>query len=121
MDATVPLEEEIPPENTTQLKKKSETKPENKTQIMSEAPCVNETTNLMSKNEHTEVKQNNSIVFGFFATLISAIAFIGLFVYITMYLANPKGRKKINEKFSELTDYLLVKDNQRKKYDLRDF
>ena len=121
VDATVPLEEEIPPENTTQLKKKSETKPENKTQIMSEAPCVNETTNLMSKNEHTEVKQNNSIVFGFFATLISAIAFIGLFVYITMYLANPKGRKKINEKFSELTDYLLVKDNQRKKYDLRDF
>jgi hypothetical protein len=120
-EAIAPLEEEIQKENTTELKQKSEEKPENKTELMSNAPCANETTNLMSKNEHIEVKQNNSLIFVIFASVFFAFAFICLFVYLTMYLPNPKARKKINEKFNELTDYLLVKDDQRKKYDLRDF
>ena len=96
------------------MKKKSETHG-NTTELLS-TPCANETTNLMSKNE-TKVKQNNSLVYVVFSSLFALIVFVSLFVFIT----NPKGQKKINETFRELTDYLLVKNDQRKKYDLRDF
>ena len=113
-NATEPIETEIQPENKTELKKKSETHG-NTTELLS-TPCANETTNLMSKNE-TKVKQNNSLVYVVFSSLFALIVFVSLFVFIT----NPKGQKKINETFRELTDYLLVKNDQRKKYDLRDF
>jgi hypothetical protein len=113
-NATEPIETEIQPENKTELKKKSETHG-NTTELLS-TPCANETTNLMSKNE-TKVKQSNSLVYVVFSSLFALIVFVSLFVFIT----NPKGQKKINETFRELTDYLLVKNDQRKKYDLRDF
>ena len=116
MNATEPVEveTEIEPENKTELKK-SETQCENKTELLN-TPCQNETTNLLSHNE-PNVKQGNSIAYVVFSSLFALIVFVSLFVFIT----NPKGQKKINEKLGELTDYLLAKKDQRKKYDLRDF
>ena len=117
MNNTEPIEAEteIEPENKTELIQNSETQCENKTELLS-TPCTNETTNLMSQNE-TKVKQSNSLVYVFFSGLFALIVFVSLFVFVT----NPKGQKKINEKLGQLTDYLLAKKDQRKKYDLRDF
>ena len=74
--------------------------------------------NLVTRNpKKAEVQQNNSLAYVFFFSVLGVIIYASLFIYIT----HPKGKKKINEKFSQLTDYLLVKDNQRNKYDIRDF
>ena len=98
---------------------------ENKTELLGRGygngyrngSCLNQTVNLMSKNDKTDVKQNNSIIIGFLSAIFITFAFISLFIYVTQ----PKGKKKLNESFKELTDYLLVKENQNDKYALRDF
>ena len=61
--------------------------------------------------------KNNSIIIGFLSAVFITFAFLSLFIYVTQ----PKGKKKMNETFKELTDYLLVKENQNDKYTLRDF
>lgn len=111
--------------NTQEME--NEVDPENKTELLGKGygngyrsrngSCLNQTVNLMSKPEKTEVKQNNSIIIGFLSAVFITFAFLSLFIYVTQ----PKGKKKMNETFKELTDYLLVKENQNDKYTLRDF
>jgi hypothetical protein len=101
--------------NTQEIE--NEFEPENKTELIENGTCTNNKVNLMSKTEKTEVKQNNSIIIGFLSAVFITFAFLSLFIYVTQ----PKGKKKINETFKELTDYLLVKENQNDKYTLRDF
>ena len=101
--------------NTQEIE--NEFEPENKTELIEKGTCTNNKVNLMSKTEKTEVKQNNSIIIGFLSAVFITFAFLSLFIYVTQ----PKGKKKINETFKELTDYLLVKENQNDKYTLRDF
>ena len=101
--------------NTQEIE--NEVGPENKTELIENETCTNNKVNLMSKTEKTEVKQNNSIIIGFLSAIFITFAFLSLFIYVTQ----PKGKKKMNESFKELTDYLLVKENQNDKYTLRDF
>ena len=94
----------------------TEVESENKTEINNN--CTNEKVNLMAHNTNGTVKQgNNSLVSNFFSLVFVLTIFICLFVYATQ----PKQRAKFNQSFTEFTDYLLVKDNPRRKYDLKEF
>ena len=72
---------------------------------------------VLIQNENNNIKQSNSPILGFFTVIFLTIAFVSFFVYITQ----PKRKIKNHNNFKELTDYLLVKENQSNKYDLRDF
>ena len=93
-----------------------ETGTENKTEINNN--CTEGKVNLMAHNGNDTVKQGkNSFIFNFFSIAFISFIFICLFVYATQ----PKKRAVFNQSFTEFTDYLLVKDNHRRKYDLKEF
>ena len=93
-----------------------ETGRENKTEINNN--CTEGKVNLMAHNGNDTVKQGkNSFIFNFFSIAFISFIFICLFVYATQ----PKKRAVFNQSFTEFTDYLLVKDNHRRKYDLKEF
>ena len=93
-----------------------ETGTENKTEINNN--CTEGKVNLMAHNGNDTVKQGkNSFIFNFFSIAFISFVFICLFVYATQ----PKKRAVFNQSFTEFTDYLLVKDNHRRKYDLKEF
>ena len=50
----------------------------------------------------------NNKVFGFIFTILLTIAFVSLIVYATQ---PKKYKRQLNHNHSELTDYLLVKEN----------
>ena len=85
----------------------------NKTELIEKANCTEEKVNLMQTN----VKKSNSKILEFLFAAFLTFAFVSLFIYSTQ----PKKSKKINHTFNELTDYLLVKENQNKKYDIKNF
>ena len=82
---------------------------------------VDETTTLLLNNRNTEetnVQQSGSKIIGFFSVIFLTIAFVSIFVYTTQ---PRKGSKLYKKRFGELTDYLLVKENENKEYNIRDF
>ena len=84
-------------------------------EIIDNSTCINETKNLLA---HNEVKQaKGSFISGFFSITFISFVFISLFLFATL----PKKRVKISQSFNELTDYLLVKENQERKYSLKEF
>ena len=111
---------------TTNLKKKknkkneghhNQNKNETKTNEAKEIENNVENKTVLIQNENNNIKQSNSPILGFFTVIFLTIAFVSFFVYITQ----PKRKIKNHNNFKELTDYLLVKENQSNKYDLRDF
>ena len=114
---------------TVSLKKKGK-KEKNKKQEVPETPEVKEVenkTSLLANETSTEAKgevetetekvtlvnkdipkQSGNKVFGFIFTILLTIAFVSLIVYATQ---PKKYKRQLNHNHSELTDYLLVKEN----------
>ena len=72
--------------------------------------------NLIAHNINDTVKQRNNSLYFFSIIFITTI-----FIYLFIYETQSKQRTKLNQSFNEFTDYLLVKDTQRRKYDLKVF
>ena len=111
------------------MKKKGK-KEKNKKQEVPETPEVKEVenkTSLLANETSTEAKgevetetekvalvnkdipkQSGNKVFGFIFTILLTIAFVSLIVYATQ---PKKYKRQLNHNHSELTDYLLVKEN----------
>ena len=114
---------------TVSLKKKGK-KEKNKKQEVPETPEVKEVenkTSLLANETSAEAKgevetetekvalvnkdipkQSGNKVFGFIFTILLTIAFVSLIVYATQ---PKKYKRQLNHNHSELTDYLLVKEN----------
>ena len=114
---------------TVSLKKKGK-KEKNKKQEIAEIPEVKEVenkTNLLANETSVEEvgetetetekitlvnkdisKQSGNKIFGFIFTILITIAFVSLIVYTTQ---PKKYKRQFNHNHSELTDYLLVKEN----------
>ena len=72
--------------------------------------------NLIAHNiNDTDKQRNNSLYF------FSIIFITTIFIYLFIYETQLKQRTKLNQSFNEFTDYLLVKDTSRRKYDLKVF
>ena len=72
--------------------------------------------NLIAHNINDTVKQRNNSLYFFSIIFITTI-----FIYLFIYETQLKQRTKLNQSFNEFTDYLLVKDTSRRKYDLKVF
>ena len=114
---------------TVSLKKKGK-KEKNKKQEVPETPEVKEVenkTSLLANETSAEAKgevetetekvalvnkdipkQSGNKVFGFIFTILLTIAFVSLIIYATQ---PKKSKRQFNQNNSELTDYLLVKEN----------
>ena len=114
---------------TVSLKKKGK-KEKNKKQEVPETPEVKEVenkTSLLANETSAEAKgevetetekvalvnkdiskQSGNKIFGFIFTILITIAFVSLIVYATQ---PKKYKRQLNHNHSELTDYLLVKEN----------
>ena len=108
------------------MKKKGK-KEKNKKQEVPEAPEVENKTNLLGNETSVKevgetetetekvtlvnkdiTKQSGNKIFGFIFTILLTIAFVSLIVYATQ---PKKYKRQFNHNHSELTDYLLVKEN----------
>jgi hypothetical protein len=116
--AEVPEVENKTEAETVSLKKKGK-KEKNKKEAVPEALEVENKTNLLSNETETETekvtlvnkdisKQSGNKIFGFIFTILITIAFVSLIVYTTQ---PKKYKRQFNHNHSELTDYLLVKEN----------
>jgi chemotaxis protein histidine kinase CheA len=87
---------------------------ENKTSLLANETSVEEVGEAETETEKVTLvnkdvpKQSGNKVFGFIFTILLTIAFVSLIIYATQ---PKKYKRQFNQNNSELTDYLLVKEN----------
>ena len=87
---------------------------ENKTSLLANETSVEEVGEAETETEKVTLvnkdvpKQSGNKVFGFIFTILLTIAFVSLIIYATQ---PKKSKRQFNQNNSELTDYLLVKEN----------